>query len=224
MGGAVTSTIESYLEAVFELQEIGERVTQARLARWFKVSPPATAEVVKRMEKMDLITFADDRTIVLSDEGNRRAAEEAIRHRTIERYLVDVLGVPWHLSDEEVRNMEPGVSDVVFERMRAALGGVDRCPHGNPIPGTAAAARPIDDLVPLALCDVGTGVVIDRILEDLELDQSTLRFLEDNRLLPGATLEVRERAEDGGVTIVRDGAEVAVGALLASHVLCVPAS
>ena len=226
IGGAsmgVTSTIESYLEAVFELQEIGERVTQARLARWFKVSPPATAEVVKRMERMELITFADDRTIVLSEEGHRRAAEEAVRHRTIERYLVDVLGVPWHLSDEEVRNMEPGVSDVVFERMREALGGVDRCPHGNPIPGTAAAARPIDDLVPLASCDIGAHVRIDRILEDLELDRSTLRFLEDNRLLPGAALEVCARADDGGVTIAREGAEVAIGRLLASHVLCVPA-
>jgi DtxR family transcriptional regulator, Mn-dependent transcriptional regulator len=223
MTGAVTSTIESYLEAVFELQEIGERVTQARLARWFKVSPPATAEVVKRMERMDLITFADDRTIILSPEGNRRAAEEAIRHRTIERYLVDVLGVPWHLSDEEVRNMEPGVSDVVFERMRAALGGVDRCPHGNPIPGTAAASRPIDDLVPLDACDAGARVRIDRILEDLELDRSTLLFLEDNRLLPGADLEVSGRAEDGSVTVHREGAEVSVGSSLASHVLCVPA-
>jgi DtxR family Mn-dependent transcriptional regulator len=175
------------------------------------------------MERMELITFADDRTIVLSSEGHRRAAEEAVRHRTIERYLVDVLGVPWHLSDEEVRNMEPGVSDVVFERMRHALGGVDRCPHGNPIPGTAAAARPIDDLVPLAGCETGASVAIDRILEDLELDQSTLRFLEDNRLLPGAPLRVQARGTDGAVTVVREGAEVTVGALLASHVLCVPA-
>jgi DtxR family transcriptional regulator, Mn-dependent transcriptional regulator len=224
--GAVTSTIESYLEAVFELQEIGERVTQARLARWFKVSPPATAEVVRRMERMDLITFADDRTIVLSADGHRRAAEEAVRHRTIERYLVDVLGVPWHLSDEEVRNMEPGVSDVVFERMRAALAEsgktVDRCPHGNPIPGTPAAARPIDDLMPLDSCEIGATVQIDRILEDLELDRATLRFLEDNRLLPGASLEVAGRAGDGGVTVRREGAEVAVGSSLASHVLCVP--
>jgi DtxR family Mn-dependent transcriptional regulator len=227
MTGAVTSTIESYLEAVFELQEIGERVTQARLARWFKVSPPATAEVVKRMERMELITFASDRTIVLSEEGYRRAAEEAVRHRTIERYLVDVLGVPWHLSDEEVRNMEPGVSDVVFERMRAALAkngqDVDRCPHGNPIPGTAAASRPIDDLMPLDGCDAGARVRIDRILEDLELDRTTLRFLEDNQLLPGASLEVSGRGEDGSVTVLREGAEVAVGGSLASHVLCVPA-
>ncbi len=219
----VTSTIESYLEAVFELQEIGERVTQARLARWFRVSPPATSEVVKRMERMDLITFADDRTIVLSEEGRKRAAEEAIRHRTIERYLVDVLGVPWHLSDDEVRKMEPGVSDIVFERMQGALAGVDRCPHGNPIPGTAAAARPIDDLVPLDTCDVGAQVRIDRILEDLELDRETLRYLEDHRLLPGAALEVTARDPDGGVTVVRDGATVAVGQGLASHVLCVPA-
>jgi DtxR family transcriptional regulator, iron-dependent repressor len=221
--GEVTSTIESYLEAVFELQEIGERVTQARLARWFRVSPPATAEVVKRMERMDLIAFADDRTIELSDEGRRRAADEAIRHRTIERYLVDVLGVPWHLSDDEVRKMEPGVSDVVFERMRAALAGVDRCPHGNPIPGTAAADRPIDDLVPLDACDLGARMRIDRILEDLELDLATLRFLEDHRLLPGATLEVSGRDDDGAVTVLRDGDRVALRRSLASHVLCVPA-
>jgi DtxR family Mn-dependent transcriptional regulator len=223
VAGEVTSTIESYLEAVFELQEIGERVTQARLARWFKVSPPATGEVVKRMERMDLITFANDRTIVLSEEGHRRAAEEAIRHRTIERYLVDVLGVPWYLSDEEVRKMEPGVSDVVFERMRSALTGVERCPHGNPIPGTAAAAKPIDDLVPLDACDVGARMRIDRILEDLELDLATLRFLEDNGLLPGAELEVSDRDADGAVTVLRDGSAVAVGRSLASHVLCVPA-
>jgi DtxR family Mn-dependent transcriptional regulator len=132
--------------------------------------------------------------------------------------------VPWHLSDEEVRNMEPGVSDVVFERMRDALGGVDRCPHGNPIPGTPAAARPIDDLVPLAACGSGARVVIDRILEDLELDRSTLRFLEDNSLLPGAALEVCAPGADGGVTVRREGAEVTVGGLLASHVLCVPAT
>ncbi len=223
MTGAVTSTIESYLEAVFELQEIGERVTQARLARWFKVSPPATAEVVKRMERMDLITFADDRTIVLSDEGNRRAAEEAIRHRTIERYLVDVLGVPWHLSDEEVRNMEPGVSDVVFERMRAALGGVDRCPHGNPIPGTAAAARPIDDL---CRSTAARSARACGSTASSRISSSTGRRCASSRTT-GCCRARRSRCRDaartGASPSVREGAEVAVGTSLASHVLCVPA-
>jgi DtxR family Mn-dependent transcriptional regulator len=221
--GDVTSTIESYLEAIFELQEIGERVTQARLARWFHVSPPATAEVVKRMEKMSLIGFADDRTIVFTPDGLRRAAEEAVRHRIIERYLVDMLGVPWHLADEEVRKMEPGISDVVFGRMREALGAVERCPHGNPIPGTPAAAMPIDDLTALDECDIGTRVTIDRIREDLELDLEMLRYLEEYRLFPGAELDVSDRDPEGAVTVVREGNAVAVGPALASHVLCVPA-
>lgn len=220
--GEVTHTIESYLEAVFELDEIGERVTQARLARWFGVSPPATSEVVKRMERMGLIAFEADRTIVLSDDGHRRAAEMAVRHRTIERYLVDVLGVPWHLADDEVRKMEPGVSDVVFERMRASLGHVERCPHGNPIPGTKAAEMPIDVLVTLDECEAGRRVRIDRIHEDLELDLEMLRYLEEHELLPGAELEIADRDPQGAVTVVLGGEGVAVGPSLASHVLCMP--
>jgi DtxR family Mn-dependent transcriptional regulator len=223
MTGEVTSTIESYLEAIFELDEIGERVTQARLARWFGVSPPASSEVVHRMERMGLVGFGDSMTIELTPDGLRRASEMAVRHRTIERYLTDVLGVPWHLADDEVRHMEPGVSEVVFERMRASLGDIDRCPHGNPIPGTPAATMPIDDLVPLDTCDVGARVKIDRIREDLELDLQMLKFLEDHKLLPRAELEVASKGADGGVTVRVNGDQVAASQALASHVLCVPA-
>ncbi len=218
----ITSTIESYLEAVFELEEIGERVTQARLARWFGVSPPATSEVVHRIAKLRLIDFDSDRTILLTDEGRTRAAEMAGRHRLIERYLVDVLEVPWHLADEEVRKMEPGVSDTVLERMRASLGDVQRCPHGNPIPGTPASRQQLD-LTPLDECPLGVRVTVDRIREDLELDLDMLRYLEEHELLPGAEVTVSDRDPEGAVTVERDGDVVAVGPALASHVLCVKA-
>lgn len=222
MAGELTSTIESYLEAVFELEEIGERTTQARLARWFGVSPPATSEVVRRMERLGLVSFADDRTIQLTDEGRAKATEMAARHRLIERYLVDVLGVAWHLADDEVRHLEPGVSDVVLERMRAAVGDVQRCPHGNPIPGTPAAAAAID-LTPLDEWPSGARVRIDRIREDLELDLDMLRYLEEHELLPEAELSVGDRDPGGAVTVERAGRAVALGPALASHVLCVPA-
>lgn len=223
MSAELTDTIESYLEAVFELDEIGERVTQARLARWFGVSPPAASEVAHRMERLELIAFGPDRSISLTDDGHRKAAEMAVRHRTIERYLVDVLGVPWHLADDEVRKMEPGTSDVVFERMRAALGHVERCPHGNPIPGTKAAEMPIDGLTPLNECSTGGRVQVDRIREDLELDLEMLRYLEDHGLLPGVDLVVDDRDPEGAVTVLRGSERVAVGPALASHVLCLEA-
>lgn len=218
----LTSTVEAYLEAIFELQEVGERVSQARLARWFGVSPPATSEVVHRMEKLGLIDFEDDRSIALTQEGHRVAEEMAGRHRMIERYLVDILGVPWHLADGECRKIEPGISEVVEERMRAALGPVDRCPHGNPIPGSGVGL--VKELTALDRCEAGTRVTVDRIREDLELDLDMLRYLEEHKLLPGATLEVSDRDPEGAVTVVREGDVVAVGPVLASHVLCVPAA
>lgn len=219
--GELTSTMEHYLEAIFELEEIGERVTQARLARWFGVSAPATSEVVHRMEDMGLIDLLDDRTIILADAGRGRAQEMAKRHRVIERYLVDVLRVPWHLADEETRKIEPGVSEVVEAQMQETLGDVDRCPHGNPIPGTPAAV-PVE-LTPLNECEGGRRVRIDRIREDLELDLEMLRYLEEQDLLPGRILTVSGHDPEGNVTVELEDQPVGVGRALASHVLCVPA-
>ena len=221
MAEGITSTVEAYLEAIFELDEIGERVTQARLARWFQVSPPATSEVVYRIEKMGLLSFAEDRSLVLTEEGRKLAETMAGRHRTIERYLVDVMGVPWHLADEETRKIEPGVSELVFERMRAQLGGTNRCPHGNPIPGAAPVA-PVE-LISMDEAEAGSTMMIDRIREDLELDLDMLRYLEDHDLLPGREVKVTNRDPEGAITVERGGKVVAVGPSIAAHVLCAPA-
>lgn len=217
-GVELTSTLEAYLEAIFELDEIGERVTQARLARWFGVSPPAVSETVRRLQRLEVVSMDRDHTIVLTDDGRTTAAQMARRHRLIERFLVDVLAVPWHMADEEARKMEPGVSAVVEEQMRQRLRGATRCPHGNPIPGEDVP-RP-DPLEPLDGIDPGIVATIDRIREDLELDLDMLRYLEDHDLLPGCALTVLERDPEGGVTVSRDGTTVAVGPVLASHVLC----
>lgn len=219
--GDITSKVEEYLEAIFELEEIGERVTQARLARWFGVSPPSALEVARRMERLGLIVFAGDRSISFTEAGLQHATVMARRHRLIERFLVDVLGVRWHLADEEARKMEPGVSATVEEAMRAALPSADRCPHGNPIPGGPAAGPA--SLTPLDGWEPASRVRIDRIREDLELDLEMLRYLEDHDLLPGREVVVAEKAPEGGVTVDHSGRVVAVGPVLASHVLCVEA-
>lgn len=215
----ITSTVESYLEAIFELDEVGERVNQARLARWFGVSAPATLEVVRRMERLGLIEVAKDRAIGLKPEGRKHAEEMARRHRVLERFLVDVLGVAWHMADEEARKMEPGVSAEIEARMRAVLTDVDRCPHGNPIPGSAAAGpaplKALDGVEP------GEACRIDRIREDLELDLDMLKYLEDHKLLPGTELVVVERGPEGEVSVRRGEKTVTLGPVLASHILCV---
>lgn len=212
----LTRTLESYLQAIFELDEASERVSQAKLARWFRVSPPAASEVVHRMVRMGLIEFKSGHRIVLTDEGRRIAGEMVGRHRLIERFLVDVLHVPWHLVDDEARRMEPGVSPEVEERMRSMLGRADRCPHGNPFPSRKIKSV---TLTPLANCEPGSEVMIDRIREDLELDIRMLRYLEDNELLPGVKLKIVKRIPEGGMLVRGSTDVVHVGPVLSAHVM-----
>ena len=72
------------------------------------------------------------------------------RHRLIERFLTDVLGIPWDEVHEEAERLEHAMSPVLEERMLAAIGDAKTCPHGHPIVAGARIAG-----VPLA--DVAVG-------------------------------------------------------------------
>ena len=113
----------------------------------------------------------------------------------IERYLVDVLGVPWHLADEEVRKMEPGVSDVVFERMRAALRR--RCrPVSARQPDPGHGCRGDARSTTSSRSTDATSAARVASTASSRTSSSTSRcckYLEEHELLPGAELEVSER-------------------------------
>ena len=48
---------EEYSEAIFELAEDGVPVIQARISERLEVSRPAVSEMIRRMEREDLVNF-----------------------------------------------------------------------------------------------------------------------------------------------------------------------
>ena len=85
------------------------------------------------------------------------------RHRLIERFLTDVLGIPWDDVHEEAERLEHAMSPVLEARMLAAIGDAKTCPHGHPIePGTRIEG------VPLADCEPGATIKILRFENEAE--------------------------------------------------------
>src|SRR5260370_2556496 len=70
----------------------------------------------------------------------------ARRHRLIERWLTDVLGLDWAGAHDEANRLEHAISPVVEEKLATILGMPRTCPHGNPIPGMAPALPPSEQL------------------------------------------------------------------------------
>lgn len=210
-----------YLEAIYELAEEGVRVVQVRIAERLGVSRPAVSEQIKRLVAARLVRVTPDRTIALTRQGHRVAEGAVRRHRMTERFLTDVLKLPWHLAHEEANRFQSGITTEIEKRMLAMLGGPATCPHGNPIPGTGARFR--TDLTPLNETEVGSEVVLERLLEDVELHTDVLRYFEEHGLMPGARLRLTAIAADGTRSVRVGSRSANISADLADNLWVRPA-
>ncbi|MDQ3645604.1 MAG: metal-dependent transcriptional regulator [Actinomycetota bacterium] len=211
---------KAYLEAVFELEEEGQRIVQARIGERLGLTPATVSEGIKRLVAEDLVTV-EARDISLTEVGRSMAEALVRRHRLAERMLVDILGIPWHLCHEQAEDWEKVMTPEVEEAILAKLSGELTCPHGNPIPGTDPAI-PWSDLASVAEMQEGQSGRLTRLLEDVELNHDVLRFLEEHNLMPGRELALVEVAPDGTRTLEVEGASVAVGATLAGNLWVLP--
>jgi DtxR family transcriptional regulator, iron-dependent repressor len=192
---------EEYLQTLFWLQEAGLPMTGANVARAMQLSPPTVHEMIGRLERDGYITRAGDKTISFTDTGAEHAEGVVRRHRLIERFLTDVLGIPWDEVHEEAERLEHAMSPVLEERMLAAIGDAKTCPHGHPI----VAGTRIEG-VPLADVAGGATVKVLRLENEAE---DLLHYLKDAGLDPGLEATVRD---DEGDEVVLDagGREVRV--------------
>ena len=214
MSAAESHGVDDYLEAIYELQEEGQRVLRARIARRLGVTRATVSEQVARLAKMKLVD-ARVRDITLTPHGFAVAEDAVRRHRMSERFLTDVLKMPWHLAHQEANRFQSGITEEIEQRMLAMLGGPATCPHGNPIPGTGAVLD--TDLQPLRDFAPGDAVTLVRLLEDVELDTDAMRYFEEHALMPGARITIVAVAPDGTMSLAVGRKKSSVAAKLTDN-------
>jgi len=210
--GASTATVaeEEYLQILFWLQEAGLPMTGANLARAMQLSAPTVHEMIVRLERDDYITRSSDRSISFTESGAAHAEGIVRRHRLIERFLTDVLGLPWDEVHEEAERLEHAMSPVLETRMLAAIGDAKTCPHGHPI---AAGAR----LEGVPLADVETGASV-RVLRFENEAEDLLRYLKASGIEPGLEGVLAERDSEQVVLEGRGGLRVELTSSVAETV------
>jgi DtxR family Mn-dependent transcriptional regulator len=219
MAAQVPQGAQDYLEAIFEMEEEGGRIPQARIAKRMGVSAPAVSEQVRRLVRARLVSI-EDRDISLTELGREVATPLVRRHRLAERLLVDILEIPWHRAHEEAQAWEHVISPEVEERILSKTGATT-CPHGNPIPGLQP---PYDrnKLVTLSELKVGERGELSLLTEDVELVTDVLAYFEEKHLMPGATIEVTGIGPDGTLTLEVDGIGASLGSNLADNLWVLP--
>ncbi len=209
--------LEEYLETIHSLEEEGVPVIQARLVDRLGHSAQSVSEMVHRLEAEGYLE-PRVRGVALTPQGRRRAESVVRKHRLAERFLVDVVGLPWAKAHIEAGRWEHVISDEVEARFVALLDNPATCPHGNPIPGGPPVA---DHQVALAEVPAGSRVRLARITEQVEVDAAALEYLSETGFVPGTEGTILAKGPDGAATLDIDGAAVALGPALARQLFVV---
>jgi DtxR family Mn-dependent transcriptional regulator len=200
---------EEYLQIIFWLEEAQLPMTGANIARAMQLSPPTVHEMIGRLERDGYVERDEDKMLSFTPDGRDHAQAIVRRHRLIERFLTDVLGVPWDEVHEEAERLEHAMSPVLEERMLAAIGDATTCPHGHPI---VEGER--EQGVLLADVEPGASVLVLRFENEAE---ELLHYLKDAGLRPGlkGTLET---SDDDEVVVGSDGGRHVVSRSVAETV------
>ncbi|WP_084128904.1 metal-dependent transcriptional regulator [Demequina sp. NBRC 110055] len=220
-------TTEMYLRTIWELIEDGVVPMRARIAEQLEHSGPTVSQTIARMERDGLVVLQPDRSLQLTDLGERTAMRVMRKHRLAERLLVDVIGLDLPYVHEEACRWEHVMSDRVERRLVEMLGAPRMSPYGNPIPG-------LDELgvgqgpdgaagVPMSLeAAVDAGISQVRVTRIGENPQAAVGFLKDALLvglIPGETVCVS--GTDEGVRVVAERGEITLAWDAARHVFAV---
>jgi DtxR family Mn-dependent transcriptional regulator len=151
------------------------------------------------------VTLHSDGTIALSMSGRTDARRVVQRHRVLQRFFYEMLGMAPDKASREACILEHNISDEAITRLGNYIQGAEprgkersRAYHNPPLPGTPCRT-------PLLTCEVGVTVRVAGIF-----DMGNIHRLLDLGIVPGEEVVIRRKLGNGAMVVEVKGCEVAI--------------
>ncbi|HET9372361.1 MAG TPA: metal-dependent transcriptional regulator [Vicinamibacterales bacterium] len=215
-------TVENYLKTIYLAQSAEGMAADAlvpmgQLASGLGVVPGTATTMVKTLAESGLVHYEPYMGVRLTAAGEKLATLVLRRHRLIELFLVEILGMSWAEVHDEAERLEHAVSERLVDLIDQMLGRPAVDPHGDPIP-TAQGTMARPKYLNLLTAPMNEPLVVSRVIDQ---DPTFLRFAEQQGLMPGHALSVvsRDSASDAVAIAAEDREPVTLGARAASKIL-----
>ncbi len=211
-----SSTVENYLKAILHLQGEGRgSTTVGEIARVLEVTPGTVTTMMRHLKERGLVAYEPRRGLALKPRGVAEAMKVVRRHRLIELFLVEVMGLDWSEVHEEAEILEHAISDRLLDRIDEMLGNPTHDPHGDPIPDRRGIVAK-DRAVPLG--EAGAGRY--RVVRVSDGDSALLGWLNEKGFRIGEEIELSHPDRVAGVLELSrsEGGSLQLGAEAAGQV------
>ncbi len=220
-----TTATEDYLKQILLLEQSQTTsenlISMGQLAEAMGVVPGTVTAMVKRLAESRLLTYEPYGGVRLTDLGIQQATAILRRHRLIEAFLVDALGLDWSEVHDEAERLEHAISDLLLEHIDAFLNYPTTDPHGDPIPREDTDSIAVERPQSVADFRPGDSLKVVRILDQ---SQAFLRFIDTSKLRPGMAIEILtlEEIADSITLQPAEGSPVTLGRVAAAKILAEP--
>ena len=189
-----TSTVEDYLKRIYLAEQAspGVRVLTGRIAGDLGVTPGSATAMIKALADSGLVEHEPYAGVRLTSSGRQLAAHVVRRHRLVELFLVEVMGLNWSEVHAEAEVLEHAVSDRLIDRIDEMLGRPAVDPHGDPIPTRQGEIAEVSGQESLAASPAGVPRFVARVIDQRA---DFLRLVERHGLMPGRRVIVKTRDE-----------------------------
>ena len=145
---SASATVENYLKAILHAQlalpRKSDLVPMGQLAGALGVVPGTATTMVKGLSDAGFVKYEAYAGVRLTQAGEKLAASIVRRHRLIEMFLVQVLGMNPADVHVEAEQLEHAVSERLAARIDELLGHPALDPLNDPVPDRCRAPRQTD--------------------------------------------------------------------------------
>lgn len=202
------STFEDYLEAILTITENGrQQATSQEIAAALGTGRAAVEATIASLVEEGYLERAPGDAVQLTGKGKTIASKVARKHRVLQCFLTEVLGIEEDAASREACTLEHGVSDETIDRLSSYMDGA------QPSPGRLGRCRGWDACT---LLDCKEG---DTVRVAMLRGPRRNRRLLDLGIFPGEVVQIRRKLPNQSVVVRVKGCDIAISPEIAASVI-----
>jgi len=193
---------EQYLKAIYNLTEEGGAAKTTDIAGLIGVAPASVTEMLHKLADKGFVNHESYKGATLTGKGRKVARKIARKHRLLERFLNDVVGITGRSRHEQACKMEHALTDEAEHNLCKIMNHPVECPHGRKIPKCekkiscercAESSMSLDDM------KEGDTAIVSHLACG---DKDDLCEMLAMGFVPGSTVTLEKKVPMGGPIIV----------------------
>jgi DtxR family Mn-dependent transcriptional regulator len=125
---ALSRKAEDYLEAILNASSEKGYARTKDIARELDIRPPTVVEMVRKLDKIGMITYRKYDGVTLTEQGKKIAEVIRDRHVTLRSFL-ELVDVPHAIAEKDACMMEHELHPETIEQIRSFISFVREYPQ-----------------------------------------------------------------------------------------------